>query len=188
VKHARAETTRAKNPVPAAAARVVPSAMASGGDPRDNPVAINVVPMVDVIFCLCVFFMCSMKFKQVEGRFDAWLPRDRGTINSAAPDEPAARIALFFDAARKSYTATKASIVQFGHRVVRDEAELETLLREAHSDARARSHPESPAILDADARVPWGDVVAVVNLCRRVGIQDVRFALPAASPSPPAPK
>ena len=156
--------------------------MASGGDPRDNPVAINVVPMVDVIFCLCVFFMCSMKFKQVEGRFDAWLPKDRGTTPSAAPDEPAARIALFYDAAKN------ASVVQFGHRVVRDAAELEKLLREAHTDARARSHPEAPAILDADGRVPWGDVVAVVNLCRRVGIQDVRFALPAASPSLPAAK
>jgi biopolymer transport protein ExbD len=29
--------------------------MASAGDPRDNPLALNVVPMVDVIFCLCVF-------------------------------------------------------------------------------------------------------------------------------------
>jgi hypothetical protein len=34
---------------------------------RQHPVAINVVPMVDVIFCLCVFFVRSMKFKQLEG-------------------------------------------------------------------------------------------------------------------------
>jgi biopolymer transport protein ExbD len=158
--------------------------MASGGDARDNPVAINVVPMVDVLFCLCLFFMCSMKFEQAEGKFDAWLPRDRGTTSAPAPDEPAARIALFFDAGNsslgtKSSLWMKASLVQFGHRVVRDEAELETLLREAHADARAQKHPEAPAILDADGRVPWGDVVAVVNLCRRSGIQDVRFALSA---------
>ena len=43
--------------------------MAGGGDQADNPVAINVVPMVDVIFCLCVFFMCSFKFKQLEGNW-----------------------------------------------------------------------------------------------------------------------
>jgi biopolymer transport protein ExbD len=150
--------------------------MASGGDPRDNPVAINVVPMVDVIFCLCVFFMCSMKFKQVEGKLDAWLPKDRGAISAGAPDEPAARIAVFYDAEKRT------SLVQFGHRVVRDEGELEKLLRESLADARARNRPGAPAILDADGRVPWGDVVAVVNLCRRVGIADVRFALGPANP------
>ena len=49
-----------------------------GGEQGENPVAINVVPMVDVISCLCVFFMCSFKFKQLEGKFDSWLPRGRG--------------------------------------------------------------------------------------------------------------
>jgi biopolymer transport protein ExbD len=148
--------------------------MAGSQDPDENPVAINVVPMVDVIFCLCVFFMCSMKFKQVEGKLDAWLPNDRGATSAPAPDEPAARIAIFFD------SRTQTSVVQFGHRVVRDEAELETLLREAREDARRRKSPDAPAILDADGRVPWGKVVAVVNLCRRTGIRDVRFALAAA--------
>jgi len=52
--------------------------MAGSQDPNENPVAINVVPMVDVIFCLCVFFMCSFKFKQIEGKFDSWLPKDKG--------------------------------------------------------------------------------------------------------------
>jgi biopolymer transport protein ExbD len=148
--------------------------MAGGGSAEDNPVAINVVPMVDVIFCLCVFFMCSMKFKQVEGKLDAWLPKDRGTTISPAPDEPAARIALFFDSGKQ------ATVVQFGHRVVRDTSELETLLHEARADALRQNRPGAPAVLDADGRVPWGDVVAVVNLCRRTGIQDVRFALAAA--------
>jgi biopolymer transport protein ExbD len=148
--------------------------MATTTDPRDNPVAINVVPMVDVIFCLCVFFMCSMKFKQVEEKLDAWLPKDRGATPASAPDEPAARIALFFDDAMRS------AVVQFGNRVVRDSAELATLLREAREDARRKNHPDAPVILDADGRVAWGDVVAVVNLCRSTGIRDVRFALAAA--------
>jgi biopolymer transport protein ExbD len=36
------------------------------GEASDNPVAINVTAMVDVIFCLCLFFMFSFKFKQFE--------------------------------------------------------------------------------------------------------------------------
>ena len=43
--------------------------MAAAQDPSENPVAVNVVPLVDIIFCLCVFFMCSFKFKQIEGKF-----------------------------------------------------------------------------------------------------------------------
>ena len=46
------------------------------GEASDNPVEINVTAMVDVIFCLCIFFMCSFHFKQVEGQVDAWLPKD----------------------------------------------------------------------------------------------------------------
>ena len=30
-----------------------------GGAGEDNPVSLNVAPMVDIIFCLCIFFMCS---------------------------------------------------------------------------------------------------------------------------------
>jgi biopolymer transport protein ExbD len=53
--------------------------MAGSQDPNENPVAINVVPMVDVIFCLCVCFMCSFKFKQIEGKFDRGCPRTRAS-------------------------------------------------------------------------------------------------------------
>src|SRR4029453_10493939 len=48
------------------------------GESSDNPVAINVTAMVDVIFCLCLFFMCSFHFKQLEGKIETWLPKDTG--------------------------------------------------------------------------------------------------------------
>src|SRR5258707_14442193 len=101
--------------------------MAGGSDASDNPVAINVVPMVDVIFCLCVFFMCSMKFKQVEGKFDSWLPKDKGAGGRAhEPDET--RIAMFWDADRQ------AARRQFGARLVAGDGELRALVRHAHED------------------------------------------------------
>src|SRR5262245_66323574 len=50
------------------------------GEASDNPVDINVTAMVDVIFCLCIFFMCSFHFKQLEGKIDAWLPKDKGNL------------------------------------------------------------------------------------------------------------
>ena len=53
--------------------------MAHGSAGEDNPVALNVAPMVDIIFCLCIFFMCSFHFKQLEGKFESWLPKGHGT-------------------------------------------------------------------------------------------------------------
>lgn len=52
--------------------------MAQGRSGEDNPVALNVAPMVDIIFCLCIFFMCSFHFKQLEGKIDSWLPKNHG--------------------------------------------------------------------------------------------------------------
>src|SRR5687767_13762400 len=53
--------------------------MSGGGSSEENPVAINVVAMVDIIFCLCLFFMCSLKFKPLDAKFDSWLPKDKGS-------------------------------------------------------------------------------------------------------------
>src|SRR5215813_10128926 len=98
---------------------------ASIGEQSENPVAINVVPMVDVIFCLCVFFMCSFKFKQLEGKFDSWLPKNKG--DSGAPSEPKEiRIAMFWD------ENTKRVKRQFGLREVEDDAQLTELIRGAN--------------------------------------------------------
>src|SRR5258705_4696470 len=54
----------------------------AGAASDDNPVGINVTAMVDVIFCLCLFFMCSLHFKQLEGKIDSWLPQEHGNLKA----------------------------------------------------------------------------------------------------------
>jgi biopolymer transport protein ExbD len=146
--------------------------MAGGGNAEDNPVAINVVPMVDVIFCLCVFFMCSMKFKQIEGKFDSWLPKNKGNSGVAA-EIAETRIALFWDQDKQ---VTRR---QFGHRTVESDAELESLIKSAHDDFVLKNKPEAPVIIDGDARVPWKDVMNVVNIAKKLKIDNIEFALGA---------
>jgi biopolymer transport protein ExbD len=146
--------------------------MAGGGNAEDNPVAINVVPMVDVIFCLCVFFMCSMKFKQIEGKFDSWLPKNKGNSGVAA-DIAETRIALFWDQDKQ---VTRR---QFGHRTVESDAELESLIKSAHDDFVLKNKPEAPVIIDGDARVPWKDVMDIVNIAKKLKIDNIEFALGA---------
>ena len=153
--------------------------MAGSQDPNDNPVAINVVPMVDVIFCLCVFFMCSFKFKQIEGKFDSWLPRDKGLENpNTLPtviDE--IRIAMFYD----EKTQTTARVL--GARRVKDDAELQQLVKSAYSDHMklSKGPDDQPSVtIDADAKIPWHEVVTVINLCARESIRKIEFAFGAA--------
>ena len=153
--------------------------MAGSQDGGDNPVAVNVVPLVDVIFCLCVFFMCSFKFRQLEGKFDTWLPRDVGVPKGDAvpvPDPSEMRIALEWD------ERTGQVKRRFGIRVVQDDDDLQRTIAGARDAWITRGRPDAPLTIDADVRVPWREVTTVVNLAKRLDVANVQFALGAATP------
>ena len=147
--------------------------MAGSQDPNENPVAINVVPMVDVIFCLCVFFMCSFKFKQLEGKFESWLPKNKGdgapSASSAVIEE--IRVALFWD------DQSGKTLRQFGAKKVQADDELQALIKASHDEFVRMNKPDTPVIIDAHAKVPWQDVVNVMNLCKKVQIDKIEFAM-----------
>jgi hypothetical protein len=115
--------------------------------------------------------MCSFKFKQLEGKFDSWLPRDkgRGSPTSELPIEET-RVALFWD--EKSGTVTR----QLGSRRVQDDAELQRLLAQARDDWERLGRPDVPVTVDSAGPVPWREVVNVVNLCKRERIDRIEFA------------
>src|SRR5258708_38416389 len=56
----------------------------AGQASEDDAVSINVTPLIDVIFCLCIFFICSFHFKQLQGKLDSWLPKDKGNQGGGA--------------------------------------------------------------------------------------------------------
>jgi biopolymer transport protein ExbD len=151
---------------------------ASIGDNEENPVAINVTAMVDVIFCLCLFFMCSLHFKQVEGKFDTWLPKGKGTegVGDASQIIQEIRVAIFWDA------NLMQTIRQLGTRRVNSDEELELLITEARDDFVRMNRPEIPVTIDSDPRVPWSAVIDVVNICKKHQIDKIEFAMGAALP------
>ena len=149
---------------------------ASVGESAENPVAINVTAMVDIIFCLCVFFMCSLHFRQAQGTFETWLPKDKGSGPDSAAPVPEMRVALLWDAARST------TVRQFGQRMVRSDAELEVLIGESHDDLLRLQQPGVPLTIDAEARVPWDEVVDVVNMGKRQAVERIEFAMGAAPP------
>jgi len=147
--------------------------MAGSSDSGDNPVAVNVVPLVDIIFCLCVFFMCSFKFRQLEGKFETFLPN---TGHDAPPDpnDPVLtemRVAVNWDAATRTVSR------KFGLRTIDDDAELARAIADARLAFVARGKPDAPLTIDADVRVPWNAVMDVVNVAKRADVARLQFAL-----------
>jgi biopolymer transport protein ExbD len=153
----------------------------SVGESEENPVAINVTPLVDIIFCLCVFFMISFKFKQLEGKFDSWLPKGKGSSGGISDETilDEVRVAMIWD------ETAQRTVRQLRQRIVDDDEELAALIKEAHDDWVQMNKPDTPVTIDAEARVPWEEVIKVMNMCKRNRIDKIEFALGAPPPQPP---
>ena len=143
------------------------------GEASDNPVEINVTAMVDVIFCLCIFFMCSFHFKQLEGKVDAWLPKTGGKPEPAPPP-PLEEIRIFM---RWDFekNATVRKVVR--NPVSTDEELMETVLA-MKGDYEKAGKFEFPIKIDATPDVPWQDVVHVLDLCKGKKLSKIEFVEP----------
>jgi len=144
----------------------------SVGESPENPVAINVTAMVDVIFCLCVFFMCSLHFRQIDGKFETWLPKGKGIGPGKPPIEM--RVAMTWD------EAGGRTVRQYGERVVQSDEELASLIRQGHDDLLRLDQADAPLTIDADVLVPWHDVIEVINMGKREDVEKIEFAMGAA--------
>lgn len=150
-----------------------------GGGDDDNPVPVNCVALIDIIFCLCLFFMCALKFKQLEGKIDSWLPKDKGVHGSPVtnPVLEEIRVILKWD------NDARRVITKLGARDVENEAALGELLSQSHADFENLGKPDVPVIIDAEPRVPWKAVIGVLNVCKRHNLEKIEFA----APMPPMP-
>ncbi len=148
--------------------------MAGGGTDEDNPVPVNVVPLIDVLFCLIVFFMCSFKFKQLEGKIESWLPKDKG-VHSGTVTNPVLeeiRVIMSFD------KEERRTIRKVNARTVESDEELESLLVASNEDFLRLGKTEVPIIIDAEKFVPWRDVINVMNICKKNDLKKIEFAAP----------
>jgi biopolymer transport protein ExbD len=146
------------------------------GEASDNPVEINVTAMVDVIFCLCIFFMCSFHFKQIEGKIDTWLPDDKGNQSGKVLDKvhlEEIRVFMRYD------QATGRTTRKIGSRSpVADDAELISTIQAMKADYDRANKLEVPVLIDSTADVPWHQVVHVVDLCKAQKLSKIEFAEP----------
>ena len=125
----------------------------------DRPLSINLVPMIDVIFSILAFFILSTLFLVPSEGLDIKLPE---ALQSAS----------------QTQTALKVGIDAQGQiRFQQEDIELEELTSLIEA---AMTEDQGQVIIQADAEVDHGRVVAVMDQLRK--IPDLQLAIATIQP------
>ena len=125
-------------------------------------------PMIDVIFNLLIFFVCTVSFQPPE----LLLPTNLSMAGSGATSvPPPSDIAEFEDVVVKVFVANSQVSWQINDRSYASLAEVRDVLA-----AIFELQANLPVIIDAGADVPLGNVIDLYDICRLVGFDKVQFA------------
>lgn len=119
--------------------------------------ALNLTPMIDMVFNLLIFFLVASQFAEEERELNVVLP----SASEARPLVAKPR-EVFVNVDAEGHFVVDRRRVELD--------ELEAILRRAAVD-----NPLNQTVyIRADKRVQFDHVVAVFNLCNKVGIRDYR--------------
>ncbi len=125
-------------------------------------------PMIDVIFLLLIFFVCTASFQPPEEILPTQLSLP-GTVDSDVPLDPEVAdleeivVKILW---REGRARWRINDVDYGQ-LAQVHAVL-TGVKQVKADL--------PVILDVEAAVPMEHVIDVYDLCRGVGLERVQFA------------
>ena len=129
---------------------------------------VKMTPMIDVIFLLLIFFVCTASFQAAEEVLPANLSLP-GTLSTTEPidqeleDLEEIVVNIFWRDGGASWQINQRDLNSLG--------EVALVLQ-----AAAGVRIDLPVILDADDAVPIGDVIDVWDVCRAIGLERVQFA------------
>ncbi len=154
---------------------------------------LDMTPMIDVTFLLLIFFMCTLKFKTLEGKLAAYLPKDVG-VNSS-DDPPIEKVEITLRVLREGtklkpqrdpnatpiiwdgtpgtrYIFGPDRVVEYavGPRRTKDVVELERVLVQIH-----KSDEERPSTIDARKGTVYEDVIHALDAAMNAGFDEVTF-------------
>jgi biopolymer transport protein ExbD len=119
--------------------------------------ALDITPVVDVVFNLLIFFALTLNFVATSGGINVKLP-------SASSAEPVKLEQL-------TINLTKDGSIVYNDNTI-DTAELSTILKEVKDK-------ESLVIIRADNDVPHGKVVEIMDIAKSEGLSKLAFAVQA---------
>ncbi len=129
--------------------------------PTDPELGIpNMMPLIDIIFLLLIFFLMASSFKQQE-REERELPVTLPEVAEAQPLADTQVLVINITPEGKFVVAQQ----QYS------EEQLAALLAQTH-----RTNPQKPVLIRGDGRAPWKHGVRVMGLCNKAQISSYRVA------------
>ncbi|MFT5051173.1 MAG: biopolymer transport protein ExbD [Chlamydiales bacterium] len=146
---------------------------------------LEMTPMIDVTFLLLIFFMCTLKFKTLEGKLAAYLPKDVGVNTSES--EPIEKVEILLQVVTEGnkldpygepwagegrfvYDSTRVIQYSVGARKTNNLIEISKRIADLH-----KQDDERPATIDARPGIVYGDVVKVLDEAMSAGFTDITF-------------
>ena len=122
---------------------------------EEEPVEVQMAPLIDCVFLLLIFFLVATTLKKVEKELPLQLP-----VSAAAVGMQAQEGMLIIGVDQNGRTYLGANAVTTGM--------LHDRLRQA-----AQSNPAQRVRVDADRNTPFQHVVKVLDLCQFEGLRNV---------------
>lgn len=142
----------------------------------------DMTPMIDVVFQLLIFFLVSMKFKTLDMKLEAFLPKNAGvTPTPPVPDENPTLVARLVRSEGSSVTHLKLQNRVVGTLDPRDAATTWATLSRAAAQIRANMAAEGgdpDAVrgeIDATPLVPTGEVIRAIDAFFEGDLRNVTF-------------
>jgi biopolymer transport protein ExbD len=132
---------------------------------RDEAPTLNLTSMVDVLFCLILFFMAASKFTELERKIGLQVPEvsDQGALTSA-PE-------------KKTINIYRDGVIEMDRQVVPDLRTLVALLTEAR-----RQYADTGVLVRGDAEGRLQRLAEVLNACKQAGISELGISVKLSNP------
>ncbi len=117
----------------------------------------NMMPLIDIVFLLLIFFLMASRFEQEEKELNVTLPE----VTEAQPLAGTQELIINITPDGK-YLVSKQQY---------SEAQLSALLGQT-----SKNNPHRSVLIRGDSRAPWKYGVRVMGLCNKAGIRNYRVA------------
>lgn len=138
---------------------------------------LNMTPMIDVVFLLLVFFVCTANFAEPEKNLPINVSAD-GNVRTNMTPLPLEHWNIV--RLQISYQDTPHWIVETN--------DCQTIQEVRNVLLRLKNvQPDIPVIIEPDGNVPMEHVIDIYDICRNLGLTNIRFAASVANcrSSPP---
>ena len=133
----------------------------------------NMTPMIDVCFQLIVVFLCSMKFRTLDQKIEAFLPKDVGLSNSpASSSEVEVKVNVKL---RRRKGEETTSVLVLDNRIGNTSAPGIWLALQSRLKDFTGKDQKIKGEIDADADCPHDDVMHALDSFSAVHLENVVF-------------